>query len=149
MKKRLLYFLILVVGISIPLGYTFKSNKKITYQQLVYNWGVSKNKNDPKQVEKILKIIGDVNFSKLWELEVKNNKVINFYKSFYDYPHHNFQTIKNLFNAKTDGAYSEEFDAVIFDLYKKNNVRPIIQAVIKSNSKYKERFKSILKFESP
>lgn len=115
---------------------------------LVYNWGISENKNDPKQVEKVLKVIGNVDFSKLWELETENSKQIEFYKPFYNYPNHNFETIKNVFDAKTDGAVSEEFYDLIFNLYKNENVKPIIEKVVSSGPKYKEKFQSIIKFES-
>jgi hypothetical protein len=122
--------------------------KTETNVYLVYNWGISKNKNDPKQVEKVLKVIGAVNFNKLLDMETYNNKQIEFYKAFYNYPNHNFETIKNIFDAKTDGAVSEDFSYLIFNLYKKNNVKPIIEKVVNSNSKYKEKLDSIIKYES-
>ena len=122
--------------------------KTETNVYLVYNWGISENKNDPKEVEKVLKVIGIVDFNKLWEMETANNKMIEFYKPFYNYPNHNFQTIQNIFDAKTDGATSEDLSYLIFNLYKKSDVKPIIEEVVKSNSKYKEKLDSIIKFES-
>lgn len=122
--------------------------KTETNVYLIYNWGISENKDDPKQIEKVLKIIGDVDFSRLWDIETQNNKQIDFYKPFCNYPNYNFQTIQNLFEAKTDGAISEEIDGVIFYLYKKRDVKPIIEEVVSSNPKYQERLNFIIKYES-
>lgn len=116
--------------------------------RLVYNWEIGQNKNDPKEIEKVLKVIGDLDFSKLCDMEFKNSKVISFGKSFKNYPNYNFETVKNLFEAHTDGAYSEGIDDVIFYLYKRNDVKPIIEKVSNSNPKYKEKLNSIIEYES-
>jgi len=122
--------------------------KTETNVYLVYNWGISENKTDPNQVEKILKVIGGTDFNKLWYMETLNNKYIEFYTPFLNYPNHNTETIQNIFDAKTDGDFSEDFSALIFDLYKKSNVKPIIEKVVNSNPKYKEKLDAVIKFES-
>lgn len=107
----------------------------------VYNWGTTSKKYNTEETKKVLDIIGDVNFSKISNIEQRNKTYINY--DFYSYPYHNYKTIKNMFDAKTYGGVTEEFNVTIYLLYKKNDIKPIIDKVINSDSKYEKRFYGI------
>lgn len=126
--------------------------KSETNVKLVYSWWKESNRSDPNQVKKILDIIGDIDFTKLSDLQTSSGDKdpVEFYYYFYNYPYHNTKTIENIFRAsfKTDGCLSEEMHGLIYDLYKKNNTKPIVKKVINSNSSYKDLFKTIVEFET-
>ncbi|MBW9159451.1 hypothetical protein [Clostridium tagluense] len=157
-KKMIITLLCIFMTITLVACTVKKNNKvedpvvasitQIKSYEAVYNWSISSDKNNPEQIKKVLKILYDVDFKKLYELEQSKGKEIQFYEPFYNYPNHNFETIQNIFDAKTDGAISADFSYLIFNLYKKSNVKPIIEKVVSSNPKYKEKLDSIIKFES-
>lgn len=118
----------------------------------VYNWVLNKDKENPDEIKNVLKIIGDVDFNKLNDMVKKNNKEEyfkrSFYKAFYEYNSHNAETIENIFKARTKATYKNEFDDLLFDLYKKDSIKPIIDKVTALNSAYKNEFNMIMESEN-
>lgn len=154
-KKIWIFFFCSILNIFIiaSVNSNIKISKdSITNATIIYNWVISKNKDNPDEIKKILNIIGDVNFEKLNSLGnksfMKDKFYRPFYKPFYNYNKHTTKTIENIFKAREIAADKNEFDELIFDLYKKDDVKPLIDKITSSNSQYKSLFNNILKSEN-
>ena len=146
MQKKV-FILIAILGMFISI-FTIKYINKPKSYELLFNWGISKEINNPERFEKALKIFGDVDFKKLSQLESSTGKYINYYEPFYNYKNHSFETIENIFEAMghSDAADSDEIATLIFNLYKKEDTQTIVQSVINSKKEYKKIFDDIIEW---